>query len=263
MDPEAGQPEPAETTTTKPATHYIRNIILFLIICYITWMCLMFEITREDSIIVKTKVWVKSHLRRHQSHDEIAYAQTVDDDCTCDHDDEPKIYPLFPTPAVRTQFGPLGTLVYGWPSTGGVWIHEDCYGVELDFLNVSRFEPAATEHVSDPVAEDELCQRLEWIGGRFYASERAYIDQVLEEHVERGSDTWFQAATWWYGWPGVVPEGGVWALQVRADKRWEVGISRIRNAFTMEERCRAIEISGGKFYEKWEDIARNESHDEL
>ncbi|KAK5158432.1 hypothetical protein LTS14_003451 [Recurvomyces mirabilis] len=192
----------------------------------------------------------------------MAYRRDAYDDSSCNLDFESKIHPLFPTPAVRTQFGALGTLVHGSPSTGGIWLHKDCYGVELDFLNVSRFEPAATERVSDPVTEDEFCQRLEWMGGIFFASERAYIDQVLE-NLDRSSDTWFEAARWWYAWPGVVPEGGVWALQVRADGRWEIGISRIRNAFTMEERCRAIEMSGGKFYEKWEDTPRDESHDEL
>lgn len=29
---------------------------------------------------------------------------------------------------------------------------------------------------------------------------------------------------------------------------------RIHNAFTMEERCKVIEVLGGKFYQDWEEV---------
>ena len=56
------------------------------------------------------------------------------------------------------------------------------------------------------------------------------------------------------GWPGEVPSGGVWVLWTKRIEDAEKGVARIRNAFTMHERCKAIEMLGGKFYEKWEDV---------
>jgi hypothetical protein len=30
--------------------------------------------------------------------------------------------------------------VYGWPAKGGLYVLEDCVGLELDFLGLDRFE---------------------------------------------------------------------------------------------------------------------------
>lgn len=35
------------------------------------------------------------------------------------------------------------------------------------------------------------------------------------------------------------------------DQGLELGVSRIRDAITMEERCKAIEMLGRKLYENW------------
>lgn len=147
-----------------------------------------------------------------------------------------------PLPAVRTIFGGTGTIVSGWPSTGGIWVHADCYGVELDFLGLSRFEPSDTERFSP--AEDGFCKRLEMIGAHFYESEYAYNIQTYQYNDSRV----------WYGWPGDAPEGGVWVLRTNGTEGAELGVSRIRNALTMEEKCKAIEMLGGKFYERWSDV---------
>lgn len=149
-----------------------------------------------------------------------------------------------PLPAMRTAFNGYGTLVYGWPSTGGVWIHDSCYGVELDYLNLSRFEVTPTQRYS--LEEDEFCSRLERIGTHFVEDEKEYTSM------------W--GAPWtlelWYGWPS---GGGVWALRVDEVKGSNLGVTRIRNAHNMEERCKAIEMLGGKFYEKWEDVPKNDA----
>lgn len=147
-----------------------------------------------------------------------------------------------PLPATRTEFGGKGTIVYGWPSTGGVWVHEDCYGVELDFLGLSRFEPSDTARFSP--AEDDFCKRLEMIGAYFYESEYAYQVQTFRHNAPRV----------WYGWPGDAPQRGVWVLRTEGPQGAELGVSRIKNALTMEERCKAIEMLGGKFYERWDDV---------
>lgn len=39
---------------------------------------------------------------------------------------------------VRFGAGP-GGLVQGWPSKGGVYILDNCFGLELDFLKLDRF----------------------------------------------------------------------------------------------------------------------------
>lgn len=148
-----------------------------------------------------------------------------------------------PLEAIRSEFGSTTTVVYGWPSTGGVWVHEACYGVELDFLGLSRFEPSATERFSKE--EDEFCQRLEWIGAHFYDSDYAYKSNRSRQ----------QADQIWYGWPAAVPEGGLWALRTTGYESAAKGVSRIRNALTMEERCDAIKTLGGTFYTSWEEAA--------
>lgn len=53
-----------------------------------------------------------------------------------------------PLEAVRTKFSNGPTSVFAWPSYGGVFVHRSCYGVELDFLGLSRFEDAPTERDS-------------------------------------------------------------------------------------------------------------------
>ena len=150
-----------------------------------------------------------------------------------------------PLPAIRTIFGGRGTIVYGWPSSGGVWVHADCYAVELDFLCLSRFKPSDTERFSP--AEDDFCQRLEMIGAHFYEREYDYNIQTYTYNHSRV----------WYAWPENAPTGGVWVLRTTGWEGAELGVARIRNALTMEERCKAIEMLGGKFYEQWDDAKRD------
>lgn len=171
------------------------------------------------------------------------------DDNTCDLHDIAED----PLPAVRTVFGSLGTIVYGWPSTGGVWIKEDCYGVEMEFLGLNRFNATPTQRKSDPQTEDAFCQRLEYIGARFWETEYAYNKQVLQRDERRKL---------WAGWPGEVPDGGSWSIWLDDFEAAELGVSRIRNAFTMQERCEAIEMMGGHYLERWRDVLRSENAEE-
>ena len=152
-----------------------------------------------------------------------------------------------PMNAVRSEFGAGTTSVFGWPTSGGVWVHSECYAVELDFLHLPRFEPAATARWSPE--EDAFCKHLEYIGATFFESELAYNQQQVSRPKYEI----------WYGWPGVVPEDGVWALRTTFMQGSDLGVSRIRNAVTMQERCEVIEKLGGKFYERWEDIPWVES----
>lgn len=173
-------------------------------------------------------------------------------DLTSPDDDQCRLGYEEPLEAVRTIFGGCGTIVYGWPSTGGLWVHGQCYGVELNFLGLPRFEPSATERYSKK--EDEFCKRLEKIGGRFYESESAYNNLTVGPEYRRLPQMWYG----WPGWPDSEVLGAVWALRTEDFEGCEIGVARIRNALTMKERCKAIEMLGGKLYRKWEDVPKGE-----
>lgn len=150
-----------------------------------------------------------------------------------------------PLEATRTKFNDVGTFVYGWPTTGGVWIHDRCSGIELEFLNLSRFELTPTQRWSPE--EDEFCRRLERIGAHFLKDEKEFTSTLEIPWV----------SSLWYGWPS---SGGVWALRLDDElKGARLGVGRIKNALTMDERCRAIEMLGGEFYERWEDVPKNDA----
>ena len=59
-------------------------------------------------------------------NDNIVHDETIT--CTLHNPDK------VPLEATRTHCGGGGTSVYAWPSSGGVWVHESCYGVELDLV---------------------------------------------------------------------------------------------------------------------------------
>lgn len=60
---------------------------------------------------------------------------TVTGNMTFEHD-----FPLYdpreqPLPALRSEFGGRRAIVYGWLSSGGVFVHKDCGGVEVRNLS--------------------------------------------------------------------------------------------------------------------------------
>lgn len=111
-----------------------------------------------------------------------------------DHDPPLRDPDDVPLAAVRSEFGARTTSVFGWPSTGGLWVHSECYAVELDFLGLPRFESAATARFSPE--EDAFCERLERIGATFFETELAYNRQQLS----------YPKYEIWYGWPRAMPE---------------------------------------------------------
>jgi len=223
-----------------PMSLTLRNLILALGLIAIATYWSVGSFSNPGGVLHGLRISSRPYLNdmRYGSASPQAKASAPDD---CDLHD-PNEDPL---PAIRTIFGGKGTIVYGWPSTGGIWVHADCYAVELDFLGLSRFEPSDTERFSP--AEDDFCRRLEMIGADFYAREYDYNIQTYT-YKESGV---------WYGWPENAPDGGVWVLRTKGIEDAELGVARIRNARTMEERCKAIEMLGGKFYERWNDAQRD------
>jgi len=144
---------------------------------------------------------------------------------------------VFEKSTYRTEFtaGSL-TTVRGWPSTGGFYILS-CDGVELEFLGLDRFEP--TPRSQDPAEEDAFCAKMRRLGPRWYRDLEAEAAESLggeyrTDHVVKA-----------FGWPA---DGGVWALKMPEMDSYMKGMSSIRNAFSMDERCRQIEKLGGVFY---------------
>lgn len=137
----------------------------------------------------------------------------------------------------RTEFtaGSL-TVVRGWPSTGGFYTLS-CDGVELEFLGLDRFEP--TPRSQNPAEEDAFCANMRKLGAHWWPDQDAEAFDSLEG--EYRTNRVVKA----FGWPA---DGGVWALKMPEMDSYMKGMSRIRNAFSMEERCRQIEKLGGVFY---------------
>jgi hypothetical protein len=142
---------------------------------------------------------------------------------------------VFKQSTYRTEFtGGSLTTVRGWPSTGGFYILS-CDGVELEFLGLDRFEP--TPRSQDAAEEDVFCARMRRLGPRWYPD--------LEEEALEDFDEYRTKYVKAFGWPA---DGGVWALKMCEMDAYFKGMSRIRNAFSMDERCRQIEKLGGVFY---------------
>jgi hypothetical protein len=147
------------------------------------------------------------------------------------------VHPL-PGPEFRTDFGSgSGTLVSGWPSKGGIYILQNCGGVELEFLDLDRFE--VTPRSEDQAEENAHCDRMRKLGGTWWRYRDDFIRHAMNSPTR--DDLVFFA-----GWP---LQGGVWVLKTTWLDAAKMGAGRIRNAFNMAERCREIERLGGTFYQ--------------
>ncbi|KAK1976841.1 hypothetical protein LZ30DRAFT_602640 [Colletotrichum cereale] len=131
----------------------------------------------------------------------------------------------------RTKFYPSYTMVYGWPGTGGFYILQ-CDGVDLEFVRLDRIVP--TPRSENPAGKDIDCINMRKVGAIFYESNRDY--HLKTTNLARKTSEEFIEV---FGWPTA---GGVWALKVATDKPHSFGI---RNAFTVDEKCRAMEMMGG------------------
>ncbi|KAJ6096928.1 hypothetical protein N7486_007674 [Penicillium sp. IBT 16267x] len=135
-----------------------------------------------------------------------------------------------------------GVMVFGYPSKGGVYVLRNCFGVELDFLGLDRFNNTERPSKLDPdwqAKEDAHCDRMRRLGATWW---RRASDEFLERGLEhpKSTDGYLQV-----GWPAA---GGVWVLHTTSDNAGDIGAARIHNAHDMEERCRWIEKLGGVFY---------------
>ena len=128
-----------------------------------------------------------------------------------------------------------------WPSVGGIIINPHVSSVELDFLHLSRFE--VTPRSSNADEEDAFCRQLRRTGGKWWIhyGDFTETDRRTRPRSEKEREELV------LGWP---EDGGVWVLRERNwnDLLRKPGLSRLTNAHTMEERCKAMEMSGAVYY---------------
>ena len=155
--------------------------------------------------------------------------------------------PYVEEPTERLELISLGgggwNTVMCWPSVGGIIVNTHVSSVELDFLNLPRFQSAPRS--SNASEEDEFCRQLRRTGAKWWSSHGDFIEAV-NSRLRPTSAKEREALI--LGWP---KDGGVWVLK---EANWydfagsELGIWRMGNAFTMEERCAAMEMAGAVYY---------------
>ncbi|KAL8744301.1 MAG: hypothetical protein Q9190_003444 [Brigantiaea leucoxantha] len=145
------------------------------------------------------------------------------------------------SPNLRTQFGPRTTLVRGFPSKSGIYLLRDAGPVEPEFLSLDRFHE--TLRSDEPAEEDAFCQRMRGMGAQWFENERE-ADERSPPKVRDGKRV--GKIEVWLGWP---QSGGIWVLEIEEFEGARRGVGgRIKNAKSMEERCRFIEMLGGVFF---------------
>lgn len=162
-------------------------------------------------------------------------------------DNDEADYPHFTEPTHRLDISNLGGTneVLCWPSVGGILVARSLTAVELDFLSLSRFSPTPRSY--NVTEEDAFCQRLRLLGAHWYSS---YTDYEFAHLYRLRQPTPDETQILHIGWPAT---SGVWVMRQENEfDQWD-GVFRMRNAYTMEERCKALEMSGATFYENPEE----------
>lgn len=146
-------------------------------------------------------------------------------------------------PTDRHSFPGLGSpnTVRCWPSTGGIVIASGVPAVLLEYLGLDRFNNTLNTRSFNTTEEDAFCRQVRKIGGKWWEGNWDWVDATTKNRRM----TEEEMAVLFLGWPA---DGGVWVLKERRREDLRAETGRISNAFTMDERCRAIEMSGGTFF---------------
>ncbi|KAB5558246.1 hypothetical protein GE09DRAFT_1221373 [Coniochaeta sp. 2T2.1] len=118
---------------------------------------------------------------------------------------------------------------------GGVYVPENVFGVELDFLGLDRVRPTLRKEEVDGGGEEEderWCYKLRHLGAVWW-DEHSY-DMAMWDVDWKADDPFVKV-----GWPAT---GGVWVLKTTKFEAAGRGVAVVYNAYNMEERCRAIEM---------------------
>jgi hypothetical protein len=131
-----------------------------------------------------------------------------------------------------------------WPSDGGIWI-KAATALELEWLGLSRFKSVARPPQYNDTEEDLLCARLRGLGGAKFWRVPPGNDPPYKWDCLDIEDCWNPELH--DRWVAGVEKGGAWILDL-VDGKYPDHIMGLMNAFTMEERCRSIELLGGTFF---------------
>ncbi|KAF7877321.1 hypothetical protein EAF04_001004 [Stromatinia cepivora] len=148
------------------------------------------------------------------------------------------LYPDF-NYTMRTVFHTRGCTIYGYPSSGGIFIKENADIVDMNVLSLDRFHP--TQQSPDPIEEDGFCTLMRKIGAIWWKS------------VHHREKEWTSLK---YGYQH--PGGGAWVPRYDAHEGMEHllpgDFGRIKMAMAMDERLEVMREFGAVFYEKEEDV---------
>ncbi|KAL2062142.1 hypothetical protein VTL71DRAFT_6408 [Oculimacula yallundae] len=155
--------------------------------------------------------------------------------------------PFGPDPIFRAELSSRNTARY-WPSVGGLIVNEHLTSVEVNFFKLSRFvdTPRPPRPVQDPDEEDAFCGRLRLTGARWWR-DYSDFDWAIVGRMRGVSKQEREALV--LGWDN---DAGVWVI--REENRGDIyQTGRWMNAHTMEERWRAMNISGAVYHANPED----------
>ncbi|TGO22740.1 hypothetical protein BPAE_0156g00030 [Botrytis paeoniae] len=170
------------------------------------------------------------------------------------------LYPAF-NYTMRTIFHTSGCTVYGYPSTGGIFIKENANIVDMNFLSLNRLYP--TQRSPDHIEEDEFCTLMRKIGAIWWSSERHHEsewtsseDIYQEAGVPSPMPTNAQKRGLVFGWP--TDGGGIWVLRYDThegkEKLLPRDFGRINLAINMDERVEIMREYCATFYENEQDV---------
>ncbi|KAK6603508.1 hypothetical protein H4I96_06276 [Botrytis cinerea] len=150
---------------------------------------------------------------------------------------------------MRTIFHISGCTVYGYPSTGGIFIKENANIVDMNFLSLDRLH--STPRSPDPIEEDEFCILMRKIGQSGGVANIFTRDNGLLQKIS----TIKQKIGLVFGWPS---KGGVWVLRYNSHKCNEDllprDFGRINMAMNMDERVVIMREYNASFYETEQDV---------
>jgi uncharacterized protein YifE (UPF0438 family) len=140
----------------------------------------------------------------------------------------------------RTEFGTLGCIVYGYPSTGGVLIKEAGL-LDMLFLSLSRFHASQRSLSADE--EDRFCNLMRRSGATLWPSKEYWIEVELgaREATEEEEKVLV------FGWP--TDGAGVWVLRFGSARQMPRGFGRMSLAMNMEEKIQMMKEYGATFVE--------------
>ncbi|KAF7956013.1 hypothetical protein EAE96_004934 [Botrytis aclada] len=170
------------------------------------------------------------------------------------------LYPAF-NYTMRSIFHTSGCTVYGYPSTGGIFIKENANIVDMNFLSLNRLYP--TQRSPDHTEEDKFCILMRKIGAIWWSSERHHEcewtsseDIYQEAGVPSTMPTNAQKRGLIFGWP--TDGEGVWVLRYDTHEGKENllprDFGRMNMVINMDERVEIMREYCATFYETEQDV---------